>query len=171
MRQLTKKEVKKNIKTHPKRDKEIFLVLENIQYARNVASMFRTADAANVKRIYLTGISQKPPFGKDLRKTSRNKEESVEWMYEENTSEVLNKLKKIGFFIIAIELTDSYVDLSQLSNILLDKAKVCFVAGSEVFGIKKTTLEKCDIAVSIPMYGKGGSLNVSTSVGIVLYSF
>ena len=171
MRQLTKKEVKRAGKETPKRDQEIYLILENIQYATNVASIFRTADAAAVKRIYLTGISQKPPFGKDLRKTSRSKEDSVEWMYEEISGDVMAKLRKLGFFFVAIELTDNSTLLSDLKDDLKDKEKVCFIAGSEVYGIKKSTLEKVDLAVAIPMYGKGGSLNVSTAVGIVLYSF
>jgi 23S rRNA (guanosine2251-2'-O)-methyltransferase len=171
MKQLKKQEIKKIFKEFPKRKQEIYLVLENIQYAKNVANIFRTADAAGVRRIYLTGISQQPPFGKELRKASRNKEQSVEWMYKETTGEVINTLKKQGFKVIAIELTDESINLSKLSDSLKDEKKVCFIAGSEVFGVTKTTLEKCDKSVVIPMYGKGASLNVSTSVGIVLYSF
>ncbi len=171
MRQLNKKEVKKKYKSFPKREQEIYLILENIQYARNVAAIFRTADAAGVRRIYLTGISQKPPFGKELKQVSRHKEESVEWMQEEFSGDVIAKLKKQGFMIVAIELTDQSVPLDELSGKLRGVEKICFVAGSEVFGTKKTTLEKCDLGVEIPMYGKGGSLNVSTSVAIALYSF
>ncbi len=171
MRQLKKQEVKKFIQKVEKRDQEIYLIMENIQYATNVASMFRTADAAAVKRVYLTGISQQPPFGKDLQKTSRHKENSVEWIYKETTGEVIQTLKKLGFFIIAIELADEATRIDQLKDLIKDKKKVCFVAGSEVFGVTKNTLDKVDKAVYIPMYGHTGSLNVSTAVGIVLFSF
>ncbi len=171
MRQLTKKEIRKVSKDNFKREAEIYLILENIQYATNVASIFRTADAAGVRRIYLTGISKTPPFGKELRQTSRNKEESVEWKYEEHAGDVINKLKNAGFYVVAIELTDNAMYLDKLPQALVGKKKICFVAGSEVFGIKKVTLEKCDSSVTIPMYGKGASLNVSTSVAITLYSF
>lgn len=171
MRQLNKKEVKKKYKEFPKRDKEIFLILENIEYARNVASIFRTAEAAGVKRMYLTGITKTPPFGKEMRQVSRNKENGVEWVYKETSGEVIQILKKQGFTICAIELTDSSITVSKLKDALKTKQKICFVAGSEVFGMKKTTLEKCDMGVEIPMYGKLSSLNVSVSVGVVLYSF
>lgn len=171
MKQLSKKEIKKKYKEFPKRDKDIFLILENIEYARNVASIFRTAEAAGVKRMYLTGITKTPPFGKEMRQVSRNKENNVEWIYKETSGEVIQQLRNQGFTICAIELTDSSISVSKLKDILKNKAKVCFVAGSEVFGIKKTTLEKCDIGVEIPMYGKLSSLNVSVSVGVVLYSF
>ena len=171
MRQLRKQEVKKLIQKVEKRDQEIYLILENIQYARNVASIFRTADAAAVRRIYLTGITQQPPFGKDLQKTSRHKENSVEWMYKETTGEVIQTLKKQGFFIIAIELADEAARIDQLKDLIKTHPKICFVAGSEVFGVTKNTLEKADKAVYIPMYGHTGSLNVSTAVGIVLFSF
>ncbi len=170
MRQLRKKEIKKLMKVE-KRESEIYLILENIQYARNVASIFRTADAAGIKRLYLTGISQKPPFGKELKKASRNKEESVEWFYKNTTGEVLQTLKKLGFYIVGIELTDESKSINELNDFLKDKNKVCFIAGSEVYGITNSTLEKCDLTVHIPMYGKGASLNVGTSIGIVLYSF
>jgi 23S rRNA (guanosine2251-2'-O)-methyltransferase len=171
MKQLSKVEVKRKMKEVAKRDLEIFLILENIQYATNVASIFRTADAAGVRRIYLTGISQKPPFGKELQKTSRRKEDSVPWIYKDSPGEVIQTLKKLGYKIIAIELTDNAVRLDQLNEIVNQEQKICFVAGSEVYGITKSTLEKCDAAIYIPMYGKGASLNVSTSVGITLFSF
>lgn len=171
MRQLNKKEVKRKYKEFPKRAKEIVVVLENIEYARNVASIFRTAEAAGVKKMYLTGISKVPPFGKELRQVSRNKEASLPWEYKENTTEVINRLKKEGYIICAIELTDSSVTLSKLSDALRGKEKVAFIAGSEVFGTKKATLEHCDIGVEIPMFGKMASLNVSVSVGVVLFSF
>lgn len=169
MRQLRKPEIKKLNKEF-KREQELYLLLENIQYARNVAGIFRTADAAGIRRIYLTGISQKPPFGKDLQKASRNKENSVEWIFKETSGEVIQTLKKLGFVIVAIELTDKAVHLDELKAKLQGKTKICFIAGSEVYGVTKKALAESDFSVYIPMYGKGASLNVSTSVGIVLYA-
>lgn len=171
MRQLNKKEVKKFLKKPYKRPQEIYLILENIQYAVNVASMFRVADAAAVRRIYLTGISHKPPFGKDLQKTSRHKEDSVKWIFKESTTDVIGELHKKGFKVIAIELTDTAEHLFELPEMVDGFDKIAFVAGSEVYGVTKNTLAKCDESVYIPMYGKGASLNVSSAVSIVLFSF
>lgn len=78
MRQLSKKEIKKFFKNQIYRKQEIVLVLDNIQYERNLASIFRTAEAAGVKKIFLTGITPKPPFTKDGQNVSRHKENLIE---------------------------------------------------------------------------------------------
>ncbi len=170
MKQLLKKDIKKLFKKIQKREQEIVLLLENIEYAKNVAGIFRTADAAGVNHLYLTGESYKPPFGKDLKKASRGKETSVKWSYFKDSEEIISQLKKDNYFIIAIELTDESIQLHELKNLINKYNKVCFIAGSEAFGITKKTLAYCDAAVMIPMYGKGASLNVGVSVGVVLYS-
>lgn len=169
MRQLRKQEVKKFFKKQ-KREKEIVLILENLEYARNVAGIFRTVDAAGISKLYLTGVTQTPPFGKELRNTSRNKERSVNWEFRQNTLELIQELKQDNFTIVAIELTDKSIPLDQVKSYLTHSDKICLIAGSEMFGVTKKTLAECDLGVYIPMYGKGGSLNVGVSVGIVLYS-
>lgn len=171
MKILNKREIKRIVQKNSRRDQDIFLIMENIQYARNVASLFRTAEAAGVKKIILTGISQKPPFGKDLKKASRSSEESVAWEYVESTGKAIQNLKKQGFFVIAVELTDSSVDVSKIKEIIGNKNKICFVLGSEVYGIKNSTLDKVDKSLFIPMYGKNASLNVTAAGAIVLFSF
>ena len=170
MKLLTKKEIKKLVNKESTRDKEIWLILENIEYARNVASMFRTADAAGVKKIILTGISKTPPFGKEMRQVSRNTENSVPWVFEETTGKAIQKAKNQGFYVVAVELTDSAIPMDDLKKKLIDKNKVCILLGSEVFGVKNSTLEKCDLSVFIPMYGKGASLNVANAGSVVLFS-
>lgn len=170
MRQLKKKEIKKLSKEF-KRKNEIYVVAENIAYARNVASIFRICDAAGVRRLYITGSSHTPPFGKELQKVSRSKEKSLEWMYVQTSGQIIQSLKKQGFVIVAIELTDDAIELKDLKEKIADTTpKIAFVVGSEVNGIYKTTLEKCDSSVLIPMYGKGASLNVSSSLAVALYS-
>ncbi|OGC69324.1 hypothetical protein A2415_03035 [candidate division WWE3 bacterium RIFOXYC1_FULL_39_7] len=171
LKQLRGKEVKRYFKDQPKRYHEIVLVLENIQYAKNVANMFRTAESAGVEKILLTGISQRPPFGIGLKKVSRGSENKVKHEYFEKTLDILPTLKDAGYTILAIELADNNVPLSSLKEFLKDKPKVCLIAGNEDSGVNKSTLELCDNAVTIPMYGKNPSLNVNVSVGIVLFSF
>ena len=169
MKQLTKKEIKKKNKRF-KRHQNIVLLLENIQYARNVASIFRTADAGGVSEIILTGISHTPPFGKDLVKASRHKEKRLPWTKAKSSGKAIEKLKKQGFKIIAVELTDDAIPIDQLKQYTEQMQKICFVLGNETYGITKKTLNRCDLAVSIPMYGKGASLNVSVAAGIVLFA-
>lgn len=167
MKQLRGIELKRFLKkTRSKQTSEIVLVLENIQYARNVAEAFRIADAFAVRSIYLTGISHHPPFGKDLKKVSRSKEQRVKWNYEENTQKVFKKLKEKGYKILALEVTDVSQNISKYSTD--SSKKIALIAGSEVYGITKKTLDACDEALYIPMQGKGASFNVSVATAIAL---
>jgi tRNA G18 (ribose-2'-O)-methylase SpoU len=171
MKQLRKKDVQKHFKDLPNRIHEIILTLENIQYATNVANIFRSSEAAGVSKLYLAGATKTPPFGKDLRKVSRATEDRLSYEYTPNIVDHLRKLKEEGYTIIAIEVTDNNILLDDLKDFLSDKTKVCFVAGSEDSGVSQKVLDLCDCSVTIPMYGKNASLNVNVSVGIVLFSF
>jgi tRNA (guanosine-2'-O-)-methyltransferase len=165
MKQLQKKQLKRFMKNKDfKHQKDVVVVMENIQYARNVASFFRTADGLGIAKLYLTGISRKPPFGKSLKKASRKKENKVEWEYEKKTAKVIDKLKQEGYSIIALEITDECVPYNKFEF----PDKVALIVGSEVFGIKPATLDRCETSVFIPMYGKGRSLNVHVATSIVL---
>ncbi len=170
-KQLRGKDVKKYFKDIPKRYQEIILILENIQYAINVANIFRTAESAGVRKIYLTGISKKPPFGKGLTKVSRGAENKIRYTHVNRTLDIVPQLKTEGYHLIAIELADHNILLPDLKEYIKDKQKICFAAGNEDSGVNRTTLEQCDAVVTIPMYGKNASLNVNVSVGIVLFSF
>ncbi len=165
MKQLRGTDLKKFKKDIAKHTKKIIVILENIQYANNVASIFRTCDAAKVEKIILTGISQKPPFGKELRKTSRNKERSVTWEYHENIGKILQKYKALSYQIVGVEITDNSIDYKTFSF----SDKICLIFGNETYGITKKTLERLEHTVYIPMYGKGSSLNVSVSCAIALF--
>ncbi len=163
-RKLSPKEVKKFNKQFKKKT-EIVLVCENMEYARNVASVFRIADALGVKKVFLTGASHKPPFGKDLQKVSRSKEMKVAWEYSETAADVLSKLKKDGFTTIAIEQCEGAVMYTDFEY----PEKIAFVVGSEMFGMSKKTAEMCDAAVVLPMFGKGGSINVHVAMAVVAF--
>jgi tRNA G18 (ribose-2'-O)-methylase SpoU len=166
MKQLRGVELKRFLKQNKTKQVEIVLMLENIQYAQNVATIFRTADAAGVRKIILSGISQTPPFGKDLKKASRSKEESVPWEYVENLGKKINSYKDQGYQVIAVELTDSSVNFKEFPY----GEKIVLVGGSEVYGVTRNTLEKVDASVFIPMHGKGASLNVSTAMAVVMFN-
>jgi len=163
-RPLLKQQIKRLMKQY-KNPYEVYFVLENIEYARNVASVFRIADAVRVKKIYLTGISAKPPFGKDIKKVSRSKEMSVDWEYRKDTGWVINHLKKIGVTPIALELTNLAEPLPRFEF----PQKFALIVGNENYGITRKTLAKIYKAVYIPMYGRGASLNVHVSLAIVAF--
>ena len=132
--------------------------------------MFRTADAAGISQIYLTGFTPTPldRFGnvrKDMAKSALGAENFIPWKYVKNTISLIDKLKKEKYLIIGIEQDKKSVDYKKVK--LQDKN--VFIMGAEVTGIPKKVLKKCDIIAEIPMKGKKESLNVSVSCGIALF--
>jgi tRNA G18 (ribose-2'-O)-methylase SpoU len=152
------------------KSKSIYIMLHNIRSLHNVGSMFRTADAAGVTKIFLTGYTPTPidRFGrpvKELSKVALGGELSVQWEYVKSPMTVINKLKKQGVQVIGLEQDKRSVDYKKVKP----KGDVLFLVGSEVEGMSKALLNKCDIIAEIPMKGKKESLNVSVSFGIALF--
>jgi tRNA G18 (ribose-2'-O)-methylase SpoU len=102
---------------------------------------------------------------KDLAKVALGAEKTVAWEYSENISDVLKKLKKDGYQIIAVEQDKRSVELEKIKV----KYPVAIIMGSEVEGIDEKTLELADTIAEIPMLGKKESLNVSVAFGIAGY--
>ena len=149
------------------RKKEILVVLDNIRSRENVGSIFRTADAAGVAKIYLCGITPTPPHEK-ISKTALGAEKWMPWEYQSQTWRLLKKLKKDGFTILALEHT------KRSKNIFSYKPsknkKIALIAGNEVKGISPNILKHCDDIVHISMYGRKESLNVAVAAGVALYT-
>ncbi|PIZ87552.1 RNA methyltransferase [Candidatus Nomurabacteria bacterium CG_4_10_14_0_2_um_filter_30_12] len=153
-----------------KKQQENILIIHDIRSVTNVGAMFRTADAAGVNKIYLTGFTPTPldRFGKirkDMVKSALGAENFVAWEYKKNTSILIDKLRKENYFIIGIEQDKKSIDYKKVKL----KNKNVFIMGAEVTGIPKNILAKCDIIAEIPMKGKKESLNVSVSCGIALF--
>jgi tRNA G18 (ribose-2'-O)-methylase SpoU len=163
--------MKKN-KTSPigPQPRENILILHNIRSVSNVGAMFRTADAAGINKIYLTGYTPTPKdrFGRirrDMAKSALGAEEYMPWEQKKILYPLLAKLKKEKFFIIGIEQAKNSIDYKKVKL----QHKNIFIVGSEVTGIAKNILEKCNVIAEIPMKGKKESLNVSVALGIVLF--
>lgn len=160
---------------------EIIVILHNIRSLQNVGSIFRTADAAGVKKIYLAGITPAPVdvFGKprqQLTKVSLGAEKYVSWQKIKSVGKLIDDLKNPpaggGYKIFAIEQNRRAVPYHRVSSIkykVLRKNKIVLVVGSEIKGLPKSILEKSDKILEIPMAGKKESLNVSVAFGIVVF--
>lgn len=149
---------------------ENILILPDIRSVENVGAMFRTADAAGIDKIYLTGHSPTPldRFGRkraDVHKSALGAEEYVTWEYKKTLGPLILKLKKEEFQIIALEQDKNSVDYKKVKL----KNKNAFIVGTEVTGIPKNVLNKCDVIAEIPMKGKKESLNVSVALGVALF--
>ncbi len=150
--------------------KENIVILNDIRSVENVGAMFRTADAVGIDKIYLTGYTPCPTdrFGRkrgDLAKSALGAEEFVLWEQKKNILLLLTKLKKEGYIIIGIEQDERSVDYKKVKT----GDKNVFIVGTEVTGIPKNILNKCDIVAEIPMRGKKESLNVSVATGVALF--
>jgi tRNA G18 (ribose-2'-O)-methylase SpoU len=148
----------------------ICLILHNIRSNHNVGSIFRTADAVGVSKIYLDGYTPAPidRFGREvgeISKTALGAEKNIEWEKTDNIFDLIKKLKKEKFLIIGVEQSKKSVDYKKVEI----KKKVAFIFGNEVDGLSNEILNECDIVAEIPMKGKKESLNVSVSAGVVLF--
>lgn len=149
----------------------IHVVIPDIRSVHNVASVFRTADAAGVTKIHLAGYTPTPidRFGRkraDFAKVALGAEETVPWEYAKDTAEVIKKLKAEGFTIVALEQAPGSVDYTNISP----EGPMTLVLGNETEGIPKELLALADIVAEIPMEGTKESLNVSVAAGVMLFA-
>ncbi|TQD39781.1 RNA methyltransferase [Haloflavibacter putidus] len=144
----------------------LILVLDNIRSLNNIGSVFRTADAFLIKKIYLCGITATPPH-KDIRKTALGATESVAWEYVENTIDLVEKLQKDGIQILAIEQAENAVMLDKFTPEKDQTYAVVF--GNEVKGVSQKVVSKANNVIEIPQYGSKHSLNISVSAGVVVW--
>ena len=153
-------EVKQSDKT------PIVVVLENIRSAYNVGSVFRTADAFLIQSICIIGYSAKPPH-KEIKKTALGAEDSVGWKYFKTSPEAIKELRNDGFKVFAIEQTEGSLHLQTLK--FRQEEKIALIFGNEVTGVEQATIQLCDGSIEIPQLGMKHSLNIATSVGVVLW--
>lgn len=142
------------------------IVLDNVRSGSNVGSVFRTADAFLAERIFLCGITAKPPQ-RDINKTALGATESVVWEYHPETIEAVNRLKSEGYTIIAVEQAEGSVKLQDFP--FSSKERYVFVFGHEVHGVDQQVLDLCDLCLEIPQFGTKHSFNIAVSAGIVLW--
>jgi len=153
-------------------EKTTILILHNIRSAQNVGSMFRTAEAGGISKIYLSGYTPTPidKFNRersDISKSALGAEKYIEWEYLKTTTPILKKLKKDGYFIVGVEQSRNSINYKKIKS----KNKNAILMGNEVTGISPAILKNCDTIAEIPMSGRKESLNVSVAFGIFLFRF
>lgn len=153
-----------------KKKAEYSLILHNIRSTHNVGSIFRTADAAGVRKIYLTGYTPAPVdhFGrvrKDIAKASLGAEKMIPWEHISRIGPLLAKLKKEKVLCVAVEQDKKSVDYKTVRP----ASRTAFIFGNEVSGLPRAVLDVVDIIAEIPMHGSKESLNVSVAVGVALF--
>ncbi len=145
----------------------IAVVLDNVRSAHNVGSAFRSCDSFKADRICLCGICAVPPSA-EIHKSAIGAEFSVDWEYFRDTLSAVRELKEDGYCIVSVEQTEHSVSLEDFSP--EDGRKYAFIFGNEVDGVSQEVVDASDFSLEIPQYGTKHSLNVSVSVGIVLWA-
>jgi len=145
---------------------KIVIVLDNVRSLNNIGSVFRTSDAFKIESIFLCGITATPP-NKEIHKTALGAQDSVQWKYWKTTEDAIALLKLEGYKIIAIEQAENSI---MLNNFIVDNdSKYALIFGNEVEGVAQSIIDNSDSVIEIPQWGTKHSLNVSVSVGIVLW--
>ena len=144
----------------------ITVVLDNVRSMNNVGSAFRSADAFLIEKIILTGITAQPPH-REIQKTALGATETVIWQHVEHTLAAVTKLKNDGYTILPVEQSEGSTMLHTFEP--KKGEKYCLVFGNEVFGVSDEVIAVADSCLEIPQYGTKHSLNISVTVGIVLW--
>ena len=132
----------------------------------NVGSAFRTCDAFMIEALYLCGYTPQPPH-RDIHKTALGATETVNWQYFGNTMEAVNTAKGLGYKIIAIEQVHNSTMLNNYRYNI--EEKIALVFGNEVTGVSEDVMQIADNCIEIPQWGSKHSLNISVSLGVVLW--
>jgi 23S rRNA (guanosine2251-2'-O)-methyltransferase len=149
-----------------KEKQPLVLVMDNIRSGLNIGSAFRIADCFALEHIVLCGISQTPPH-REIMRSAIGAEQSVDWSYEKDIAEALQKLKDAGYMIAGVEQTTESILLSDFE--WSGEKPLALVLGNEVKGVSDEALPLLDVCLEVPQEGTKHSLNVSVCTGIVVY--
>lgn len=144
----------------------LIVILDNIRSLNNIGSVFRTSDAFLIEKIYLCGITAKPPH-KDIHKTALGSTDTVVWEYVKDTLEVVKSLQAQNVKVISIEQAENATMLNDFTP--QPKTTYAIVFGNEVKGVQQEVVNKSDMVIEIPQYGTKHSLNISVSCGVVVW--
>lgn len=152
------------------KSREIYVIVHNVRSLHNVGSVFRTADAAGVSKMYITGYTPTPldELGRvraEIHKTALGAEQTMPWEYVKSVNALITRLHKKGVHVIALEQSNDALDYRTFKV----QFPCALLIGNEVRGVSKKTLAKTDAIIQIPMRGTKESLNVSVAFGIAVY--
>jgi len=144
----------------------VVLILDNIRSQHNIGSAFRTADAFAIEEIALCGICAIPPSA-EIHKSALGAEESVPWKHYRETLDAVEQYKQLGYKIVSIEQTENSIMLDKFA--FNQNERYAFVFGNEVKGVQQSVVDRSDFVIEIPQFGTKHSLNVSVSLGLIVW--
>ena len=144
----------------------LIIVLADVRSRHNVGSVFRTADAFLIQKIYLCGITATPPH-RNIQKTALGATESVDWAFAPSAAALITELKADGVRVVAVEQLEDATPLPVYQPDLDRPTALIF--GHEVKGISQALVDLCEAGIEIPQFGTKHSLNIAVAVGVVLW--
>lgn len=139
------------------------VLLDGLTDVRNFGAIARTCECAGVDGIVIPERGS-VSAGPDAMKTSAGALNHIPVCRERSIFHAVRFLKASGFHIVAVsEKADINYTLASYTE------PTALVMGAEDTGISDEVIRECDTFVSIPMFGKIGSLNVSVAAGVVVY--
>lgn len=161
----------------------VTVVLDNIRSQHNIGAAFRTSDSFLIEKIILCGCCATPPTA-EIHKSALGAEFSVDWLYTKETTDAIASLKEAGYTIVSIEQAENSIKLQDIEKYLNPDSsspaaeqenssgrKYALVFGNEVKGVQQEVVDMSDAVIEIPQFGTKHSLNISVSLGIVLWEF
>ena len=144
----------------------LIIVMDDIRSLHNIGSVFRTADAFLIEKIYLCGITATPPH-KEIQKTALGATETVAWEHQKSVIDVIKQLQVENVTVLAIEQVENAYLLDKFE--VDSTKKYALVFGNEVYGVSQEAVALCDGCIEIPQLGTKHSLNIAVSAGIVIW--
>lgn len=145
---------------------QVTIALDDVRSMANVGAIFRTCDAFGAAELWLCGITPTPPH-RDIHKTALGATETVAWRHFATIVEALQAARDADLRVVAVEQAARSVSLEGIAELF--KEPTLLVFGNEVAGVSDAVMEAADACVEIPQVGAKHSLNISVSVGVVLW--
>ncbi|HKA19463.1 MAG TPA: 23S rRNA (guanosine(2251)-2'-O)-methyltransferase RlmB [Blastocatellia bacterium] len=143
--------------------KTLFILLDGVEDPHNLGAIIRTAECGGASAVIIPQ-RRAVHLTDAVAKSSAGAIEHLPVSRVTNLASFIMELKKRNVWVIGVESsgTTAY-------NKFDFRGATALVFGGEGGGLHRLVRERCDAVVSIPMYGKVASLNVSVAVGIVLF--
>ncbi len=138
------------------------VILGEVQDPHNVGAVIRSAAAFGVSAVLIPEHRQAPITGTVI-KVSAGMAFHIPLVTIGNVNQTVHELKERGFWIYGLD-EDAALSVYEEG---FEKPSA-FILGNEATGLRKKTLEHCDIPLRIPMHARTESLNASASAAVIL---
>ena len=143
-------------------ENSLIVLADEVSDPHNLGSIIRVLECAGADGLIITE-RRSATVNDTVMRISEGAANHLKIAKEANINDAIDYLKENGFWVYGAEIGGESIYDTDFSG------KTAIVVGSEGFGIKRLTKEKCDKIITIPMRGKVNSLNVSVACGIAVF--